>query len=283
MCGREPSGTVRTSLPGISFCHRGKTLYSSNLKACQPHHWAGMGNGFNNVENRKVIIVHTETGVRCGTFDSRELAQNWLNSYGATIKYKERCYRIVDYAEYWRKRGYQIHMEILQSLEHLSTGPHKVALVSLGFGGTGIDYSCCKTTCTPYVNADDFERFLRDTEILFHKDCGVEQFEQAYVLDKRPAIERHGAGCSLNSPMLDATLPEGHQSPLGVEPESLAVMAPGLGGGFQFFAVRKLAEPKWRGLDMVSLTDYVNHWRSLGARVGRIRHRAVEWEIPPQL
>jgi hypothetical protein len=171
----------------------------------------------------------------------------------------------------------------LQSLEHLSTGPHKVALVSLGFGGTGIDYSCCRTTCTPYVNADDFERFLRDTEILFHKHCGAAQFEGAYVLDKRPAIERHGAGCSLNSPMLDATLPEGRESPLDVEIQSLAAMASGLGGAFQRLADRKLADPKWRGLDMVNVADYVSHWRSLGARVGRIRNRIVEWGIPSQL
>ncbi len=171
----------------------------------------------------------------------------------------------------------------MQSLEHLSTGPHKVALVSLGFGGTGIDYSCCRTTCTPYVSADDFEHILRDTEILFHKDCGAEQFEHAYVLDKRPAIERHGSGCSFNSPMLDATLPEGDQTPLLIEPDRLGALAPGLDGTFQLLAAKKLAEPKWRGLDMVSLPDYVNHWRCLGARIGRIRNRVVEWEAAAQL
>ena len=171
----------------------------------------------------------------------------------------------------------------MQSLEHLSTGPHKVALVSLGFGGTGIDYSCCRTTCTPCVNADDFERLLRDTDILFHKDCGPEQYHGAYVLDKRPAITLHGAGCSLNSPMVDATLPEGQESPLQAELGTLAAMAPGLEGEFQFLAVRKLVQPAWRGLDMVCVATYVAHWRSLGARVGRIRHRVVDWEISPEV
>ena len=171
----------------------------------------------------------------------------------------------------------------LQSLEHLSNGPHTVALVSLGFGGSWINYSCCPTTCTPYVSAHDFEHFLRDTDTLFHKDCGAEQFEGAYVLDKRPAIERHGAGCSLNSPMLDATLPEGRESPLDVEIQSLDAMASGLEGEFQFLAVRKLVQPAWRGLDMVCVAAYVAHWRSLGARVGRIRNRVVDWEISPEV
>ena len=171
----------------------------------------------------------------------------------------------------------------MQSIQHLSTGPHKVALVSLGFGGTGIEYSCCQTHCTPYVSADDSEHLLLDTDILFTSSCGIDQFQDAYVLDKRPAIERHGAGCSLNSPMLDATLPEGHESPLGLEAENLAAMAPGLSGAFQFLAIRKLTEPKWRGLDTVSLTVYIEHWRSLGARVGRIRNRDVEWEIATQV
>ena len=172
---------------------------------------------------------------------------------------------------------------ILQSLEHASIGPHMVALVSLGFGGSTIHYSCCPTTSTPYVNADDFEHFLRDTDILFHKDRGAAQFEGAYVLDKRPAIDRHGSGCSLNSPMLDATLPEGQESPLDVEMLSLAAMAPGLEGEFQILAVRKLEQPAWRGLDMVCVGTYVAHWRSLGARVGRIRNRVVDWEISPEL
>jgi hypothetical protein len=124
---------------------------------------------------------------------------------------------------------------------------------------------------------------LRDTEILFHKDCRAEQFDGAYVLDKRPAIELHGAGCSLNSPMVDATLPEGQESPLHVERENLAAMAPGLAGEFQLFAVRKLVQPAWRGLDMVCVATYVAHWRSLGARVGRIRNRVVDWEISPEV
>jgi hypothetical protein len=168
----------------------------------------------------------------------------------------------------------------LSSIEHLSTGPHTVALVSLGYGGAGIDYSCCRTTCTPYVSADDFEQILSETNDLFHADRGPEQFDGAFVLDKRPAIDRHGAGCSVNSPMLDATLPEGEESPLRTDRESLALMAPGLGGEFQLFAAKKLSQPQWRGLDFVSLTAYLDHWRSLGARIGRIRDRLVVWEDP---
>ncbi len=167
----------------------------------------------------------------------------------------------------------------MASIEHLSNGPHVVALVSLGFGGTGIDYRCCPGHCTPYVNADDFEHFLRDTDLLFTRSCGPEQFENAYVLDKRPAIDMHGSACSINSPMLDATLPDGKTAPLNMKPESLATITPGLEGMYQFLAVKKLTTPNWSGLDCVCLSDYVEHWRSLGARVGRIRNRAVEWEL----
>jgi hypothetical protein len=170
----------------------------------------------------------------------------------------------------------------LSSIEHLSTGPHIVALVSLGYGGAGIDYRCCRGTCTPYISADDFERVLSETSHLFHADCGPEQFEAAFVVDKRPAIDRHGAGCALNSPMLDATLPEGQESPLRTGVESLAVMAPGLGGEFQLFAAVKLSQPHWRGLDFISLTAYVDHWRRLGARIGRIHDRVVAWEDPKE-
>ncbi len=75
----------------------------------------------------------------------------------------------------------------MSSIDHLSTGPHTVAFVSLGYGGAGIDYRCCRTTCTPYVSADDFERILRETNHLFHSNRGPEQFEGAFVLDKRLA------------------------------------------------------------------------------------------------
>jgi hypothetical protein len=80
--------------------------------------------------------------------------------------------------------------------------------------------------------------------------------------------------------MLDATLPEGEESPLGTNLENLAVMAPGLGGEFQLLADKKLSQPRWRGLDFISLTAYVDHWRRLGARVGRIRSRVVVWQDP---
>jgi hypothetical protein len=138
------------------------------------------------------------------------------------------------------------------------------------------------THCTPYVDADDFERILRETTILFGRSTGPEQFEGAYVVDKRPAIERHGSRCSVNSPMLNATLPEGEESPLRIERETLAAMAPGLGAEFQSLAVKKLVQPAWRGLDFVCLAVYVDYWRGLGARIGRVRDRIVHWEDAAQ-
>lgn len=162
--------------------------------------------------------------------------------------------------------------------EHSSSGPHAVALVSLGYGGTSCEYSCCRGSLSAGVNADAFERLFAETTYFVTRERDLEQFQGAYVLDKRPAIDRHGAKCVINSPMLDATLPDGEESRLVVNRENLALMAPGLGGTYQLLAVQKLTQQDWRGLDSVSLTPYVAHWRDLGARVGRIRGRVVVWE-----
>ena len=114
-----------------------------------------------------------------------------------------------------------------------------------------------------------------------NQECSwTEQFDGAFVLDKRPAIDLHGAGCAINSPMLDATLLEGEESPLRIDVERLAVMAAGLGGEFQLFAAKKVTQSHWRGLDCISLSSYVDHRRRLGARIGRIHDRVVVWEDP---
>ena len=39
-------------------------------------------------------IVHTETGISAGRFDSQEKAEQWLEQLGVTREYKDRCYRI---------------------------------------------------------------------------------------------------------------------------------------------------------------------------------------------
>jgi hypothetical protein len=44
--------------------------------------------------NERALIYHTETGVICGRFASREDAQQWLDEYQVSQSYKDRCYRI---------------------------------------------------------------------------------------------------------------------------------------------------------------------------------------------
>lgn len=39
-------------------------------------------------------VVHIETGVVVGRFESREAAQEWLEQLGVTLEYKQRCYLI---------------------------------------------------------------------------------------------------------------------------------------------------------------------------------------------
>ena len=49
----------------------------------------------------KCLVIHTETGVICGSFNTQEAAQGWIAQLGVVAEYKERCYKIVDAASYW--------------------------------------------------------------------------------------------------------------------------------------------------------------------------------------
>ncbi len=43
-------------------------------------------------------MVHIETGVIVDRFGSREEAEWWIDGYGVTQEYKDRCYRVA-----WRE------------------------------------------------------------------------------------------------------------------------------------------------------------------------------------
>ena len=55
----------------------------------------------------KTIVIHTETGVRCGYFMNWESAQKWIEQLRVSAEYKDRCYKIVDAANYWERQKKQ--------------------------------------------------------------------------------------------------------------------------------------------------------------------------------
>jgi hypothetical protein len=140
---------------------------------------------------------------------------------------------------------------------------HSVALVMFHHEGTVFEYSCCRSSRTINVIAANFERELHAAGRSFHNERSVQGFEGAWVLDMRPAMDRHGEDCFYQGPLLNTMLPDDTESQVG---------------GFEPVAVSKQNQPSSSGLHWVSLTPYIAHWRDLGARVGRIRDRVVIWE-----
>lgn len=57
--------------------------------------------------NERALIYHTETGVICGRFATKNDAQQWLDSYMVSQSYKDRCYRIELVATYYERHQSQ--------------------------------------------------------------------------------------------------------------------------------------------------------------------------------
>jgi hypothetical protein len=101
------------------------------------------------------------------------------------------------------------------------------------------------------------------------------EIEGAILLDKTNVLRQHSR-YAFDSPLVDPKLQPGEEDCLS----SNAVpdwMIPALGGMFQFLAVRKKLQPKWKGLDSVSVQDYVKWWFDRGARVGVFKDGRSHW------
>lgn len=106
-----------------------------------------------------------------------------------------------------------------------------------------------------------------------------------WVVDKRGIYNRDDfARWVIDCPLVDVRLANGAANPCPI-PDPLFACA--LAGSFGALAVAKIANPTWRGLDKVSVAEYVGYWRERGARIGRRIGDAIQWEdgavseIPP--
>lgn len=67
------------------------------------------------------------------------------------------------------------------------------------------------------------------------------------------------------------------------------MLAPGgLEGGFRDLAAIKVSNPKWTGMDYVSVKTFTAMWREAGARIGKRVGNQIQWEdgavdpVPPK-
>ena len=93
------------------------------------------------------------------------------------------------------------------------------------------------------------------------------------MIDKRPAIDKHGAAVSLRSPMLDL------RAPRRFDPATICpVLAGGLAAaGGAYAALLGGAMTGHVNLDGASLGDCVAYWRAADARVGVVVDGKVVW------
>lgn len=151
----------------------------------------------------------------------------------------------------------------------------RVLIIGQGIAGvyaSGVDESGNEWRGSGYRHAD-IDAYARDET----RDGSI---EGALCIDKRPAIETHGAGVVFRSPMPSM---RGEHRPFNIKPgESMIADAvagdPGNGFG-------SLVRGAWGGsvsLDEVPLGDYARYWRIHGARVGYVVGGVVVWDTPPQ-
>ena len=112
-----------------------------------------------------------------------------------------------------------------------------------------------------------------------------ELLEGGTVIDKRPIMENDSfAKWVWDCPLVEYDLQPGETNEC---PEPSPWLLAGLEGTFKTLAVKKTVEPKWSGLDGISLKDYTEYWREKGARIGIRRGDFIEWEdgikqpVPP--
>ena len=120
-------------------------------------------------------------------------------------------------------------------------------------------------TLSGYSHPDSF---LQD------KALKRDDFEGAWVLDKRKTLEKNPMTC-INGPMLDLRLGQGEVKRC---PEPNDMLMVGLEGSFKTLALMKKTQPMWGGLDTVGMEDYIRYWAKCGARLGWIIGWKFVWK-----
>jgi hypothetical protein len=157
--------------------------------------------------------------------------------------------------------------------EHRCGCPEVARVISFGLGGHGIDFESKPGYAHSHLSGYETpETFLRELERGRYSDRVL---DGAWVIDKRAVVERD-PGIAIKAPMCNADLPEGTHKPFA-DRETALHMAPALGGAFQGLAVLAQSQ-SYGGLDYVSPDLYAAHWRSVGARVGKLTGQTIAWE-----
>ena len=99
--------------------------------------------------------------------------------------------------------------------------------------------------------------------------------EGAYVIDKRPAIDRRdGVRIAMRAPLLDLS---NNARPFVPSDQTTALLGPG-GVSGAYRGILAAAMVGSVNLDSCTLDDYVDYWRAAGARVGLVINGAIVWE-----
>lgn len=120
-------------------------------------------------------------------------------------------------------------------------------IVSVGHGGI---------TANIPTPQKDRERHIKNCGITIYsrelKDAKKYLMPGTFVIDKRNAIDLHGAKIAISTPMLDMDIPAGHYR--HGFPESIELLDGKIPGGFDYIAPNL----------------YVEMWRKFGAEIGEV-------------
>jgi len=147
----------------------------------------------------------------------------------------------------------------------------EVGLIEFGLGGhtehlVPVNGGSWGGTCSGYQSPESFWGHVEKRDGLRHViPDGTPVLDRCDVLRKHPEY-------AFNSPMVGVALDHVERCP---EPDPL--MAMGFGGAFKAFALKRIADKEWSGLDTIPLASYLHWWVKRGARVGFTSGRSFVW------
>lgn len=146
----------------------------------------------------------------------------------------------------------------------MSLFKHVAKFVSFGRGGDIVYYDG-SSRCSGYGTPEK-------------PHAAVDIPDGVIALDKRPALETpEGVSWVFKGPMVNPDIPDGEYDPCP-EPSELFTSAVA-GNSFGSLLTIHAASKGTRGsLDHVSVAEYVDGWRKLGARVGVYSGGSIIWE-----
>lgn len=97
-----------------------------------------------------------------------------------------------------------------------------------------------------------------------------------YAIDKRPALNTtEGIKFVFTGPMVNVDLPEGQHD---LCPEPPEIMRNSLGGVYGVLLKAQEHKKDLGPLDQVSIKEYVDLWRAVGAKIGQYKNNVIIWE-----